>query len=105
MTLREPVRIVAEALSKEAGYDEVHPVWLEQAALAIAALEAAGCGISQILHFDPPIELVGGEPCGVVKPGTYSGSHPGGIPTCDSSKGHGGDHAYVVEYLDRWPAS
>jgi hypothetical protein len=60
------------------------------------------CG-STAMSFDPPIELVIGEACGSVKPGTYTGYEPGGIPTCDSAKDHEGDHACVVEYLDRWP--
>ena len=103
MTIKEPVRIIAEALSKEAGHDEIHPLWMEQAALSVAALETAGYGVAKGLTFDPPLELVIGEECGAVKPGTYAANHPGGIPTCDSAKGHAGDHAYVVEYLDRWP--
>ena len=59
------------------------------------------CGTTT-LHFDPPIELEVADACGQMKPGTYTGSQPGGIPVCQSTKGHDGKHAYLVEYVDSW---
>lgn len=55
------------------------------------------------LHFDPPLTIPPGVPCGQFKPGTYTGQERGGVPFCILDK-HGDDtqHAYLVEYVDRW---
>lgn len=60
------------------------------------------CGTTSI-KFDPPLVFNLVEACGVVKPGTYASGEI--VPSCDTAKGHEGNHIFLLEKLIEWPNS